>query len=96
MYPYFNILSDLQPLLPKLNIRETQNSFIYELELPGIPKESVNVSVKNNIVIIYGVRKYTNEQVTDTYHRTESSYGKIFKNYNFTKKCYFRITSSKI
>jgi len=66
---------------PATDVTETKDSLIVWVELPGMKREDIKVSVGNNILSIRGERRQVNEEESN-YHRTERSYGafsRIFK-----------------
>ena len=42
--------------LPPANIREEQEAYVLELEMPGVPKDGIEVTVENNELTIVGHR----------------------------------------
>jgi HSP20 family protein len=61
--------------VPAVNIIENGDSFRVEAELPGIPPESVDVSVSSGFLTIKGEKKEEKEEKDENYIRRESSYG---------------------
>lgn len=62
---------------PKLNISEDESGYQLELALPGIKKEDINISIKDNTLLVSGERKRKEEKNGRKYHRVESDYGKF-------------------
>lgn len=60
---------------PGLNVYETDDAFELTLELPGMGKEDIDISMENNMLTISGERKATREEDGRTYHRVESRFG---------------------
>ena len=42
---------------PRANIHEGKDSFLLELEMPGVPKEGLEITIENNELTIIGRRK---------------------------------------
>ena len=53
-FEYFsrNLFNDFKPNLIKTDIHETDNEYIVEAELPGIPKENIQVTYENGVLTI--------------------------------------------
>lgn len=67
--------------IPAVDIRETEDSLKLLVDLPGLQKEDVNITLENNVLTIAGERKLENEQRNDTYHRLERSYGAFTRSF---------------
>jgi len=61
--------------VPPVDIYETGESIVLEVELPGITKEDITVEVKNNTLTLKGEKKFEREVKEENYHRVERSYG---------------------
>ncbi len=64
---------------PMVNIEETENSYHVEAELPGVKKEDVDVSLKDDYLIIKGEKKSFSEEKKDQYRRIERSHGNFYR-----------------
>lgn len=64
---------------PELNVSETDTNFEVSLELPGMRKEDIEISLDDSVLTISGERKahYDEEGNGRRYHRIESRFGKI-------------------
>ena len=60
---------------PDVDIYETEDGLIVEVELPGINKEDVAVEVKENVLTLKGERKADEQISTDRYYRRERCFG---------------------
>jgi HSP20 family protein len=59
-----------------MNIKETEKSYEICLDFPGMIKENISISVKDNSMVISGERKSVDEsKVGEKYHRVEIPYG---------------------
>lgn len=45
------------------HIKENNKEYIYEIEIPGTKKEDVTITLKNNILIVKGKKKYYKKEV---------------------------------
>jgi len=69
--------------MPTANSREGEKAYYIELDLPGIEKDDINITVDNNILTISGERKVKNEMKSEDYYKIESSYGKFSRSFEF-------------
>ena len=60
---------------PRADIHETKNEFVVDVDLPGMKKEDIEVSVDEGVLTIKAERKYEKNSDTDVAHRTERYYG---------------------
>jgi HSP20 family protein len=67
--------------VPPVDIRETAESLRLVMDLPGLSKEDVAITLENNVLTIAGERKLANEQRNDTYHRLERAYGAFSRSF---------------
>jgi HSP20 family protein len=66
---------------PSTNIVETQDSLVIEMELPGVAKSDVSITLLNNQeLIVKGLKKQPRlEQEPVTYYLFEREFGTFFK-----------------
>uniref|UniRef100_A0A7C2V5T9 Hsp20/alpha crystallin family protein n=1 Tax=Hydrogenobacter sp. TaxID=2152829 RepID=A0A7C2V5T9_9AQUI len=62
---------------PVVDVYETDQDLVVKAELPGVKKENVEVSIRDNALHIKGEKKEEKEEKTETYHRVERVYGKF-------------------
>lgn len=68
--------------LPFSNLAKKEDStFHFEVDLPGVKKEDVEIKIEDDVLIVSAVRKYQNELTKDDYYICESSFGKIERRY---------------
>lgn len=63
------------------DIKETDNEYIMEADLPGVKKEDINLDYKNNNLIISARRNEEINENTGNYIRRERSYGEISRSF---------------
>jgi HSP20 family protein len=61
---------------PALELREDADSYQVGVELPGVDKKDVEVTLHDGVLSISGERKQETEAKEGTYVRTERSYGR--------------------
>ncbi len=62
---------------PVVDVYETDQELVVKAELPGVKKENVEVSIRDNTLYIRGEKKEEKEEKTEAYHRVERVYGKF-------------------
>lgn len=67
---------------PALDLRETEDSFIIEADMPGMKREDVDIEVMDDVVTITGERKVEGEGKKDGYHHVERSYGSFRRSFS--------------
>ncbi len=60
---------------PALNFREAKDSYVVEVELPGMKKEDISVTIKAGVLTVSGERKTDKTESSDVYRIRESAYG---------------------
>ena len=60
---------------PPLDLREDDGYFYAQLELPGMKKEEVKISLEDNILTVRGEKKKQDLLEKEEYRRVERSYG---------------------
>ncbi|ADN08293.1 Hsp20/alpha crystallin family protein [Sulfurimonas autotrophica] len=72
--------------IPAVNTRESDDAYYIELDLPGIKKEDVEISIDKNILTIKGKREVKREEKKDDYYRVESAYGTFARSFTLPEK----------
>lgn len=68
--------------LPFSNLaKKEDSSFQLEVDLPGVKKEDIDISVEDGVLSVSAVRKYKNELTRDDYYISESAFGKFERRY---------------
>ena len=62
---------------PVVDVYETDQELVVKAELPGVKKENVEVSIRDNALYIRGEKKEEREEKTKAYHRVERVYGRF-------------------
>lgn len=60
---------------PTVDLKETDDAYTLEADLPGLKKEDIDLTVVDNIVTVKGSRKHEAETKEKGYHRIERRYG---------------------
>ena len=64
---------------PPVDIRETETGIAVQMELPGIAKKDVDISLDNHVLTVRGERHFEGEK--ERYHRIERTYGKFARSF---------------
>ncbi|NJL28360.1 MAG: Hsp20/alpha crystallin family protein [Thermoanaerobaculia bacterium] len=67
--------------LPAVDIRETKDGVSLEVELAGVAKDAVGVSVENGVLTIAGERKFVATGNEEVLRRSERAYGKFSRSF---------------
>ncbi len=71
---------------PTTDISETDDSFEVRAELPGVSKDDVQISVKENLLTIKGEKRQENLDDSKNYKRIERRYGTFERNFTLPPK----------
>jgi len=66
---------------PAVDIYETDQEIVLQVELPGVTKEQVHVEVDDGTLHIKGERKIEKEVKEENYHRVERVYGAFHRSF---------------
>ncbi len=65
--------------MPAVDISETADAVRVQLEVPGVNKDDIKISVSNNVLTVRGEKKMEKEIKEENYHRVERSYGSFVR-----------------
>lgn len=72
--------SGSRDLVPAVDVSENENEFVVRVEIPGVRKEDVNVTVENGVLTISAESKSeTEEKEGERVIRQERRYGKYMR-----------------
>ena len=73
---FFNeAVSSSNAFVPGIDISETDDQFQVQVELPGMERDDIEVSLENNVLTINGERKFEEKENGKKFHKVESHYG---------------------
>ena len=67
--------------LPAVDIIENENDYLVKVELPGVDKNGVKITINDDVLTIRGEKKQEREKKDDNYHRVERSYGSFQRSF---------------
>jgi len=65
-----------------VDIREEDDAFYVDAEVPGLAAEDVKVDVENNVLTLSGERKVEKEETEGTFRRVERQYGSFTRSFS--------------
>jgi len=78
---------------PDVDVEERENEYVVALDIPGVDKKDVKVSVEGNLLSVKGERKYDRTEDEDgRRHCNERRFGTFSRSFSLSK----RIDSGKI
>ena len=79
--PFLDEALPLTNWVPACDIYETDKDIVVKAELPGLKKEDVFVSIENNVLMLRGERKFSDEVKRENFHRVERTYGEFLRSF---------------
>jgi HSP20 family protein len=61
--------------VPAMDVSEREGEVVVKAEIPGMKKEDVKVSVKDDVLTISGEKKQEEHEEGENWHRVERTYG---------------------
>ncbi len=65
---------------PAVDVKETDDSLQLYVELPGVNKGEIDISLENNVLTVGGERHFE-EHERESYRRVERAYGKFSRSF---------------
>ena len=79
--------------MPDVDVEEKEHEYLVSVDIPGVDKNDVKVTVEGNLLTIRGERKYERTEDQDgTCHCSERMFGTFSRSFSLSKK----IDSGKI
>jgi HSP20 family protein len=66
---------------PAVDIRETEEAYLFTAELPGLKKEEVEITVEDSTLTLSGERRFAEEEAEKNYRRIERAYGTFSRSF---------------
>lgn len=67
--------------LPAVDIRESDDTYEFTAELPGLSKDDVTITVEEKVLTLAGERKFEENEDKNSYHRVERTYGSFSRSF---------------
>jgi HSP20 family protein len=68
-------------LVPAVDIKEQDDSYLISAELPGLEEKDVSVEVQDELLTLRGEKRAEREEKDKGYHLTERSYGSFSRSF---------------
>lgn len=65
----------------RVDLKETENEYVVEADLPGINKEAIDIEYENNYLTVSAKREETIDNKDNNYVRREISYGQFSRRF---------------
>lgn len=80
-FPRFGAALAMSELVPRVDICESDGSYLFKADLPGVEKQDVSVSLAGDLLTIQGERRRSSEETKPHFHRMERSYGSFSRSF---------------
>lgn len=67
---------------PSVDIHEDKENYYFEVEAPGVEKDSFDVNIEDSVLTIKGERKYEVKKEEKNAHRIEREYGSFLRSFS--------------
>jgi HSP20 family protein len=67
---------------PMFDVRETNDAFILQADMPGMVEKDLDISLTNNRLVVSGKRENEQEVKGETYYRSERTWGSFSRSFN--------------
>ena len=72
-----NVPVKVESFTPAVNEKVDDKGYYLEIDLPGVKKEDIDISVNDGILVISGERKLEKKEEKENYTRIESFFGRF-------------------
>lgn len=70
---------------PNVDVAEYEDRYEFVVEVPGLTKEDIKVSLENNVLTISGERQQETSEETKNFHHVERYYGSFERSFRLPK-----------
>ncbi len=68
---------------PRADLSETEDAYLIQMDVPGIRRDDLDITMEDGTLKISGERTMQDEQEGGQLHRVERSYGRFFRSFTF-------------
>lgn len=72
---------DADVFRPKADIIEGNENYVIQIDLPGISKDDIKLTCKDNCIVVSGERKVELEKKKEEFHQHELQKGKFYRSF---------------
>jgi len=66
---------------PAVDVKESDEALTVFVELPGVEKKDIDISLEDNVLTVTGQRTLSRDEKKESYHRIERTYGKFSRSF---------------
>lgn len=74
-----DIFRDIEGFSPRVEVKDTDKNILVSAEIPGMEEKDINVTLKENNLIIEGEKKSERKKEEKGYFHSEFSYGSFYR-----------------
>jgi HSP20 family protein len=76
-----DLLREQAMFVPPVEIEELDNEFMLCVDVPGVPRENINIEVRDDSLIVSGEREWERNEKREGRHFTEVTYGTFYRSF---------------
>ena len=84
VFPRSRFLSKNNPSMT-LDMKENDKEYLIKVDLPGVNKDKIDISIDNNLLTISSERSNEKDETNEDFHFSERFYGKISRSVTIPK-----------
>jgi HSP20 family protein len=87
-HPFFSMKDEVlntSNFTPRVRISEDKDNFYLNIEMPGIPKDDVKISLENNVLSVSGTKKHQSKSEDTNLIMNEIYYGEFCRSFNLSE-----------
>ena len=81
-FPRFGAALAMNEWGPRVDISESDGTYLFKADIPGMDKQDVKVSLAGDMLTIQGERKRESEEKKPHFHRIERTYGSFSRSFS--------------
>ena len=70
---------------PRVDLAETDNAYLIQLDVPGVTKEDFNINFQDGTLTVSGERRMEETKEDENYVRVERSRGRFYRSFSLPK-----------
>ena len=71
--------------VPAADVRQTDDAVFVDLEIPGVAKDDIDVSLEDGVLKVSGQRNFQRDVEKETYQRVERLYGQFSRSFRMPR-----------
>ena len=79
LFPSYENVAPVADWLPTFDLTENEKEYTVRMEVPGVHKENLDISLVENVLTITGKREFTQEQTAEYYLWKEREFGRFVR-----------------